>query len=206
MENVTRKERDKIRHKGEILTEALNLFSEKGFHSVSMQDIAAGSGFGVGTLYNFFQSKEQLFEELMNDCAEKIYQALSPILESDLSQEARIRHFIKAHNQLAEDNIKFIKLYVSEYGTLTVAHGRSPKSNDVKSAIRSKLLGIVESGITDRLFQPVDSEIFVLSLMAALQAFVMESSKIYEKEKVKNGLIQLEKIFFDMLMNKKVNE
>jgi TetR/AcrR family transcriptional regulator len=37
---LTRKEREKIRHREDILEAALKLFSEKGFHNVSMQDIA----------------------------------------------------------------------------------------------------------------------------------------------------------------------
>ncbi|OQA01276.1 MAG: HTH-type transcriptional repressor KstR2 [Planctomycetes bacterium ADurb.Bin401] len=201
MENLSRKERDKIRHKKEILSEALNLFAEKGFHSVSMQDIAAGAGFGVGTLYNFFQSKEQLFEDLMNDCAEKIYQVLCPILVGDLPEEAKLRLFINSHKKLAEDNIKFIKLYVSEYGTLTIVNGRSQKSNDIKAAIHSNLLEIIQTGISKNVFRQVDSEIVVLSLMATLQAFIMESSKVYNELKVRNGLMQIEQFFFSMLLN-----
>src|SRR4030042_6131057 len=109
---LTRKEREKVRHREEILKAALILCSNKGFHNVSMQDIAAESEFAVGTLYNFFQSKEQLFTELLNDCAGKIYEILWPILQTQLPEDEKIRAFIKTHNKLVEENIEFIKFYV----------------------------------------------------------------------------------------------
>src|SRR4030042_2790998 len=110
---LTRKEREKVRHREEILKAALSLFSNKGFHNVSMQDIAAESEFAVGTLYNFFPSKEQLFSELLNDCAGKIYEMLWPILAGDEREDVKLRTFIRTHSQFVEANIEFIKLYVS---------------------------------------------------------------------------------------------
>ena len=59
---LSRKQRERLRHRQEILDMALKLFSERGFHNVSMQQIAEASEFAVGTLYNFFQSKEMLLK------------------------------------------------------------------------------------------------------------------------------------------------
>ena len=69
MAELPRKEREKLQHKEEILTVALKLFSDRGFHNVSMQEIAEESEFSVGTLYKFFESKESLFAALMKSCA-----------------------------------------------------------------------------------------------------------------------------------------
>ena len=78
---LTRKEREKLRHKEDILAAALHLFSSKGFHNVSMQEIAQASEFAVGTLYNFFESKDTLFDEMTKSCGEKITKALIVILD-----------------------------------------------------------------------------------------------------------------------------
>lgn len=40
---LSRKERDRLRHKEEILAVALRLFSDRDFHNVSMQEIAEES-------------------------------------------------------------------------------------------------------------------------------------------------------------------
>jgi TetR/AcrR family transcriptional regulator len=200
METISRKEREKIRHRTEILSKALDLFSEKGFHNVSMQDIAVWSEYAVGTLYNFFQSKEQLFEELRNDCAERILRILIPVLESDKSEDEKLRIFIMSHIELMEENLKFIKLYVSEHGTLTPAHNeKEGKAYEIKAVLQNKLTDVINMGISKKNFKPVDVKIYVLSLTAALQAYIMESSQNYNKENVKQGLSAINNLFFDIL-------
>jgi len=198
---LTRKEREKIRHKEEILQAALNLFSSKGFHNVSMQDVASESEFAVGTLYNFFQSKEQLFTELLNDCAEKIYEVLWPILQSQQPENEKIRAFIKAHSKLIEDNIEFIRLYVSEYGTLTtVPVAATEKAEQTKADLYMKLEDIIKSGIRKNIFRCVDAKIATMSLTSTLQSFILESSKNFVKAEIEEGLAKIEHLFIDTLL------
>lgn len=203
METISRKEREKIMHRTAILATSLDLFSEKGFHNVSMQDIAARSEYAVGTLYNFFTSKEQLFAELRNDCANKILQILMPVLEDDSkSEDEKLRIFIMSHIELMEENLKFIKLYVSYHGTLTTAHNeKEGKAYEMKTILQNKLVDVINSGILKKIFKPVDVKIYVLSLTAALQAYIMESSQNYNKENVKHGLDAISNIFFSILNN-----
>jgi len=203
---LTRKEKEKLMHKEAILKASLRLFSSKGFHTVSMQDIAAESEFAVGTLYNFFQSKEQLFTELLNNCAEKIYQLLSPILESEKPEDAKLRTFIRAHSNLAEDNIEFIKLYVSEYGNLTPAHGYIDEQADkVKTTLYVQMEDVITSGIRKKIFRSVDPKITAQALAATLQSFVLESSRDFEKSKVDEGLVKIEQLFIDTLLMPETN-
>jgi len=198
---LTRKEKEKIRHRSEILKASLKLFSEKGFHNVSMQDIAAQAEFGVGTLYNFFQSKEQLFTELLNDCAERIYQMLWPILEGKEREDIKLRTFIRRHSRLAEENIEFIKLYVSEHGDLTVSGKcEDEQANEIKATLHRKLEDTIKSGISGKIFRSVDTRITALALAASLQSFILESSKDFIKAKVEEDLAKIEHLFIDGLL------
>jgi len=83
MAGPTRKERQHEQSRQEILAAALDLFSEKGFHTVSMQQVAEKAGFAVGTLYNFFSGKEELFAALMRLCAERVAEVVLPILDQE---------------------------------------------------------------------------------------------------------------------------
>lgn len=51
--------------KQKILAESLRLFSERGYDSVSVQDIASAVGIKAPSLYNHYKSKEKIFEALM---------------------------------------------------------------------------------------------------------------------------------------------
>ncbi|OPX36689.1 MAG: hypothetical protein B1H13_14035 [Desulfobacteraceae bacterium 4484_190.3] len=71
MKKLPRKTREFLRHRAEILDVALELFSEKGFHNVTMQEISRKSEFSVGTLYKFFPNKEELYRALFLEKAEE---------------------------------------------------------------------------------------------------------------------------------------
>jgi TetR/AcrR family transcriptional regulator len=197
---MTRKEREKSMHREAILRASVRLFSEKGFHNVSMQDIATESEFAVGTLYNFFQSKEQLFTELMNNCADKIYHTLVPILENNQREDEKLRTLIRAYCKLAEENIEFIRLYVSEYGTLTLILPHNGQADKIKVIIDDKIADVIKSGIKNNIFRPADTEIITLALLSTIRSFIFESSKEFNKAKVEQGLKKIEHLFIDTLL------
>ena len=70
--SLSRRERERLRQREEILEAALRLFVEKGYHDVSMREIADAAEFATGTLYTFFQSKEALHQELVALYARRI--------------------------------------------------------------------------------------------------------------------------------------
>ena len=57
----SRKEKEYLTRRTDILKAAESLFAEKGFHGATMADLAAQSEFSVGTLYKFFGSKEEVY-------------------------------------------------------------------------------------------------------------------------------------------------
>jgi len=69
---LNRKERERLARRKEILNSALRLFSQKGYHQTSMSEIARASEFSIGSLYNFFKSKEELFFVLFKEEIEEI--------------------------------------------------------------------------------------------------------------------------------------
>ncbi|MBO5658307.1 MAG: TetR/AcrR family transcriptional regulator [Duodenibacillus sp.] len=48
----------------EILAAAMKCFADKGFKATTMQDIARAVGMSAGNLYNYFEGKDSIVEEL----------------------------------------------------------------------------------------------------------------------------------------------
>jgi len=65
METATRQIPDKL--KARLYPEVLRQFSEKDFHEVSIRDISAATGISTGTLYKYFDSKEDLIFTIIDD-------------------------------------------------------------------------------------------------------------------------------------------
>ncbi|OGU95730.1 MAG: hypothetical protein A2330_09815 [Ignavibacteria bacterium RIFOXYB2_FULL_36_7] len=65
--SLSRKERERIFRKKEIMDAAIRVFAEKGFNSCTLEEIAGTAEFGKGTLYNYFQGKEEIYRAIIND-------------------------------------------------------------------------------------------------------------------------------------------
>jgi len=59
------KKRDTSENRKKIFAAALKLFVEKGFHATTVDEIAALSGVGKGTVYRKFSSKQELLDQLL---------------------------------------------------------------------------------------------------------------------------------------------
>lgn len=60
-----RLERRKARTRAAILEAASNLFQEQGYDDTSIQQVAERADTGVGTLYGYFRSKEDILREVL---------------------------------------------------------------------------------------------------------------------------------------------
>ena len=108
------KTKGKVLRQQEIVDAALYLFSQNGFHGTTMAQIARRAGVGVGTLYQHFQGKEDLYLSLLEErCHE-----LLDILRKEVSGGGGIREvldrLLEADAEFVERHRSFFKLYMSE--------------------------------------------------------------------------------------------
>jgi len=66
-EPAPKRERRKEARPGELLNAALDLFVEKGFSATRVEEVAARAGVSKGTLFLYFQSKEDLFKAVVRE-------------------------------------------------------------------------------------------------------------------------------------------
>jgi TetR/AcrR family transcriptional regulator len=66
-EATPKRERRKEARPGELLDAALDLFVEKGFSATRVDEVAARAGVSKGTLFLYFQSKEDLFKAVVRE-------------------------------------------------------------------------------------------------------------------------------------------
>ena len=77
----SRREKEKQRQRDDMFAAALELFSKKGFHNVSMHEIAHNADFAIGTVYKFFKNKDDLYKSLVIAKAHEIHETLKEVLD-----------------------------------------------------------------------------------------------------------------------------
>ena len=76
MKKLSRKEREYRIRREEILKAAECVFAQKGFHNSTVAEIAKESEFAIGTIYQFFKNKEELYYIMMIEKFDLLYSTL----------------------------------------------------------------------------------------------------------------------------------
>jgi TetR/AcrR family transcriptional regulator, repressor of fatR-cypB operon len=85
-----------------ILTAALELFAERGFHGTSVADIAEKARVGAGTIYRYFQDKEALVNSLYRQCKREMMSAVLTDVPHDLPPRQIFHHLWERLAQFAK--------------------------------------------------------------------------------------------------------
>jgi len=93
-----------------ILEAAVHVFSSKGYHNARMEAIAAVAGIGKGTIYEYFPSKLQLFQDMLNKSLQVYYQNFNPEEMKQLSVEQRLCIIFETHIKFCRDNKDLTRL------------------------------------------------------------------------------------------------
>ncbi len=111
---LPRRERERLRQRQEMLAAGLELFSKKGYHKVSMNEIARKSEFALGTLYKFFKNKEDLYKALVLEKSDKIHDAVMKAIEEPDDEIEKLRNYVRVKGRFFRENISMVRLYFAE--------------------------------------------------------------------------------------------
>ncbi len=78
--------KDEVRNS--IIRESLKEFREKGYKGASIRSIAANSGTSVGNIYKYFNSKEDLYKNLIGPVYDKIMNYINQFDKVELNDKA----------------------------------------------------------------------------------------------------------------------
>ena len=110
----TEKQFQSIREKtrAQILNTALELFAEKGFKGTTISDIAKAAGISKGLAYNYFNSKQDLMNAVLNLLIIEMEQ-LFAVIKDIPDPYKKLRIIIETTFTNLERDEKFWRLYTS---------------------------------------------------------------------------------------------
>jgi AcrR family transcriptional regulator len=112
MEKAKRKEREFNLRRTEILQQAEKIFAAKGFYNTTVAEIAAASGFAIGTLYQFFAGKEQLYTAMITEKLTMMYEGIREAVEKEAGVFRKIEILAASNFQFIENNADFCSIFV----------------------------------------------------------------------------------------------
>jgi AcrR family transcriptional regulator len=175
-DKLPKREREKLRQRQEMLAAALDLFSQNGYHSVSMHEIAEKANFAIGTLYKFFQNKEDLYKALVLEQCDRFEDAITHAIEEPDDEVEKLRNYIRTKGERFRGNLPFIRLFLAERrgASFNIKAGLDDELRNRHYAFLKKLTAIFESGIKTKRFKNIaDPFHLAVALDSAIDAFFL---------------------------------
>ena len=87
-----KREQTKAANRTAILEAARDVFGEMGFEAATVRDIIRRTGLSVGAFYNYYRSKEEVFDALADDGARRF----RPILQAQSAKATDFESYLRA--------------------------------------------------------------------------------------------------------------
>jgi len=160
------------RTKAKLLQSARELIAERGFDSVSVEEITKHCGVAKGTFYHYFECKEDVISQIS---FQSLKSMVTEATEAGDSVEDRLSRFITVLMREAQET----GVHIMREWLRDVMDPQTTKTGD--TAVRvgfSEIRGIIESGVTSGELKkntPLDmlSQLFLAHIYGALTIWCM---------------------------------
>lgn len=186
VKKLSRRERERLRQRKEMLDAAIRLFPKKGYHKVTMHEIAAEAEFAIGTLYKFFKNKEELYKSILVDQSERFHEIITKSIEQGRDETEKLRNYVKAKGSIFKDNAPFIRLYFAETrgASFNIMAGLDKELRERHDKLVNLIASIFESGIKKKVFrktaEPYHLAVTLDSICNAFLFLWLESSDLQD--------------------------
>lgn len=165
-----RREREKEARKGQILAAARYLLFKKGIQSTSINQIARRAELGVGTIYFYYQSKEEIFYSLQEEGLDILFHGIDAIGRGSGSADEKLRATGLSYLRFSTQHKDYFDIINYFLATPSVILGAQLKRRiDLKGSHILQLIDrFIRAGISDGIFRPVDSKKYAVMFWGAL--------------------------------------
>ena len=188
------KEKERLARKQIVIESALALFAKKPFYEVGMRDVADEAGISPATIYRYFPSQEELFNEAFIQEIATVSKGFERLVEND--EAASIEQFaIKFVSHLIENESSFqMMTYLMLKDDL--AHPVMGKFDSVTKVFFDLFQKLLIRHGMDEGEARFHSHAFIASITGILMTF--RNSSIKDRDAVKKHIIKIVKLTSDL--------
>lgn len=164
----------------QILDAAYLVFSRKGFHRATVDEIIALADTGKGTVYNYFVNKERLFYTLIQERSAPFQARLHKLCaaEADPLRKVHIltREFLRFYSKNA-DLWRVLLHEMRAFGTVgysAFTPEQQEKYREIFEEVLAVLQSVIEDGVEKRVIKPCNPKQAAYGLFSAIIAIVLQ--------------------------------
>jgi AcrR family transcriptional regulator len=195
MSTGERKKREREARIRTILEAAIELFSEKGYESTTMEEIAKRAELSKGLLYFYFDSKEEIFIKIVEEAYDRLLPRLRILKGEKLDPPSKLMKFIETELDFYMKNKRLHQIIVSlmEGFTLKDMEEEHKRVFIEKHREEERILeSIIREGISSGHFKDLDGRIMVFALGGIFHGILkLTMDKNYTQRELKEKISEI---------------
>ncbi len=204
--HLARKEREKLAKQSDILSAARDLFLRKGYHETTLEEIARQADFGKGTIYNYFESKEELFRSMIDQSIGEVGELVQAAVARPGTLEEKLGGYAKALIRYANTNIDLFRFLAQELGRSESPHYEATLQHlqEKIQELNSLVAGYIAGEITRGTVRPLDSMTLVRLFDGMVRSYCLMhgNEKSLSDEELDSAVEGIVSVFFHGINSK----
>lgn len=156
--------------KDQIREAAVEVISNKGFHNTRMQDIADKAELAVGTLYNYFSSKNEVLEYIFEIEMQRRMAIMKNLKEENFTTKELIKEFLTRHFEILIRNPYLGRVVVREKD-----FSKNKKAGEIKKFMQTLITGIekiFKNGVDNGEIKDIDCHLMAVFFFGAIHGII----------------------------------
>ncbi len=170
-----------------VLKEAAKLFAERGFSATDVAELAKRAGVSKGSLYNYFESKEDLYVHVCKDGLARSRRAVYGGMDQDWDIYRQVEHIFRQGVRFALKSPEYVRLYLTasapgreKFSAKLTLDVEKHTSDHLKKHIRlGQAQGIVRSDLDPRLAAFFINSLYIIVVASIVSKHFQNRLKEY---------------------------
>lgn len=178
MDNISKREKEKIQKENEIIDTAEQLFCLNGFENTSMNDLAKKVEYTKRTIYKYFTCKEDLFFAVLLKSYTNMINSISSSIDTNSTGFEKIKSFYHSFNNFSSENQNLVKLMgmigIAKHKTEETDMPYKTKFYEFNKKLFSEIYKLFEEGKADKsISENYDTSKLVFSSIFTMTGFFL---------------------------------
>lgn len=152
-----------------IRSAAISVIAREGFYMATTDKIAAEAGVAVGTIYNYFQSKEEILTNIFQVENKKRNDFYKILLQMNLEPPDKIRSVVEMHLTGVKNNPDLVRIILHERNSyLRICQDPYAADDGLSNFIRI----VLETGIAEGKIKSCNTKIISTIIIGSVEAVI----------------------------------
>lgn len=173
----------------EILEAARKICAARGYHEMTVDEIAQAAGIAKGTVYLYFRSKLEIYWAMIENILTILHEQVREELAKPGSIETCVRRFVDTKMTYFEAHHDLLRLYYNEVNSVGAKPPRLREQFERRYLEQVRLLqSALDGAIAQGVLRPMRSDMAALTVFEVTRGAVLHRSRGWSKASLQDDI------------------